>query len=64
MLNGKELRVPVINVHDTNDDENHKKLDETRITKLRMLRRLRMQLTMNMLKKHCLDMKEDAEETI
>ena len=54
----------MINVHDTNDDENHKKLDETRITKLRMLRRLRMQLTMNMLKKHCLDMKEDAEETI
>ena len=24
----KELRVPVINVQDTNNDENHKKLDK------------------------------------
>ena len=31
------------------------------ITKLRMLR---MQVTMNMLKKHCVDMKEEAEETV
>ena len=25
---------------------------------------LRMQLTMNMLKNHCVDMKEEAEETV